>query len=218
MVNEIRILIADDHPVFRKGLRQVIEADPELKVIGEADDGTTALGLIETLAPDVAVLDIHMPKMGGFALMKEVQERKLSVLVIFLTMYKDEAIFNHALELGVKGYVLKDSAIAEIINSIKAVATGEPYITPALSKYLLNRSVSAVSPVEPKPALETLTPTERKVLRLIGEYKTSKEIGRELFIHPRTVDNHRTNICTKLNIHGSHALLKFALTHKSEIS
>lgn len=217
MKTEIRILIADDHPIFRKGLRQVIEADTRLKVIEEAEDGAVALERIQALKPEIAILDVHMPNMSGFDLVRALRKKRVPVEIIILTMYKDEEMFNTAMDLGVKGYLLKDSAITEIVSSIKAVADGQPYISPVLSKLLLDRSRRAASLRETQPSLEDLTPTELRVLKLIAEYKTSKEIADELFIHPRTVDNHRTNICTKLEIHGSHALLKFALEHKSEL-
>lgn len=218
MREKIRILIADDHPIFRKGLRQVIEADPALEVTGEAEDGIAALEFIRESEPDVAVLDIHMPRMGGLDVARASKESGLRAALVFLTMYKDEAMFNAAMNLGVKGYVLKDSAITEITGCIKSVAAGQPYITPSLSQYLLNRSSRSAALADQHPALSALSKTERRILKLIAEDKTSKEIGEELFIHPRTVDNHRTNICHKLNLHGSHALLRFALTHKSELS
>jgi DNA-binding NarL/FixJ family response regulator len=215
--NELQILIADDHPIFRKGLRQVIEADPRLKVVAEADDGLTALEQIRQLRPDIAVLDIHMPNMSGFELAQVVHEQGIEVAVIFLTMHKAEDLFNAAMDMGVKGYVLKDSAVTDIVGSIQAVAKGLPYISPQLSSFLLNRSARATALRQNQPNLDDLTPTERRVLRMLAEYKTSKQIADELFIHSRTVDNHRANICAKLGLRGSHALMKFAIEHKSEI-
>ncbi len=139
--NDIHILIADDHPIVRKGLRQVIEAEAGLKVVGEADDGVIALERIKQLQPRVAVLDIHMPKMSGFELARAIREQRIGVAVIFLTMHKAEDMFNAAMELGVKGYVLKDSAVTDIVGSIRAAAAGQSYISPQLSNFLLNRSM-----------------------------------------------------------------------------
>lgn len=131
-------------------------------------------------------------------------------------MHKNERFFNAALDLGVQGYVLKDSATSEIVSGIKAVAAGQSYVTPALIDYLLNRR-RASAPAEQHTGLATLTDAERRVLKPVAEYKTSKEIADELFIIIRTVDRHRANIVTKLDLKGSHALLQFALEHKSEL-
>src|SRR5678815_882290 len=128
MKPEIRVLIADDHPIFRQGLRQVIESDSRLKIVGEAEDGQSALERIKSSGADVAVLDVEMPDMDGFEVARTLRQQKSPVAVIFLTMYKDERFFNAALDLGVKGYVLKDSAINEIIGGIKAVASGQDYV------------------------------------------------------------------------------------------
>jgi len=218
METEIGIIIADDHPVFRQGLRQVIEKDQSLKVVAEAEDGQAALDQIRAHQPEVAILDLDMPKLDGFAVARAMQAERLPTAAVFLTMHKDEDLFNEALDLGVKGYVLKDSAITDIIGSIKAVTRGQNFISPQLSTYLLNRHGRAASLLEQKPGLERLTPTERRILRLVAENKTSKEIAQALFISVRTVDNHRTNISTKLELRGPHALLKFALDHKSELT
>jgi DNA-binding NarL/FixJ family response regulator len=215
--NEISILIADDHPIFRKGLRQVIETEARLKVVAEADDGEAALEQIRQFQPNIAVLDIHMPNMSGFELAQAVREQGLALEMIFLTMHKAEDLFNAAIDIGVKGYVLKDSAVTDIVASVKAVANGQLYISPQLSDFLLNRSNRARALREEKPSLDNLTPTERRVLSMLADYKTSKQIAKELFIHWRTVDNHRANICAKLGLRGSHALMKFAIEHKSEI-
>ncbi|HEY0427188.1 MAG TPA: response regulator transcription factor [Pyrinomonadaceae bacterium] len=218
MMTEIKILIVDDHPIFRRGLRQVIENDPQLKVVDEAENGLTALSLIENLKPLVVVADVHMPQMGGLELARKIKEKNLQVALVFLTMHKDETMFNAAMDLNVRGYVLKDNAVSDITDCIKTVASGKHYITPALTEYLFNRSQKTAEFKAQTDGLSSLTKTERRVLKLIAEEKTSKNIGELLFIHPRTVDNHRTNICQKLDIHGTNALLRFALTHKSELS
>jgi len=218
MNDRIKIIIVDDHPIFRRGLRQVIESDSKLKVIDEAENGIGALKLIEESKPDVVVADVNMPQMGGLELARRIREKNLSVALVFLTMHKDETMFNAAMDAGVVGYVLKDNAITDITDCIKTVAAGRHYLTPALSDYLFNRSRKNVVFKEQTDGLDSLTKTERRVLRLIADDKTSREIGEMLFIHPRTVDNHRTNICQKLDIHGSNALLRFALKHQSEFA
>lgn len=217
MATETRIVIADDHPIFRQGLRQVIEAHPGLKVVAEAADGEAALAEAKAHRPEVAILDLDMPKLDGFELVQALRRERLSARVIFLTIHSEEDLVNEALDLGVLGYVLKESAITDIVSAVKAVLAGQHYLSPAITSYLVNRSRRAESLAERRPSLQNLTPTEHRVLKLIAEYKTSKEIAEELFINHRTVENHRTNICQKLGLHGSHALLKFALRHKSEL-
>jgi DNA-binding NarL/FixJ family response regulator len=218
MKTDIRILIADDHPIFRRGLRSVIETDSRLKIVAEAEDGEAAVDQIQAFQPEIAILDMEMPNISGFEVMQAIQEKRLAVAVIFLTMHKDERFFNTALDRGAKGYVLKDSAVNDIIASIKAVAAGQNFISPQLSTYLLNRRARTASLIKQKQGLNNLTPAERRVLRLIAANKTSKEIADELCISVRTVEKHRANISEKLELHGSHVLLSFALEHKSELS
>ena len=216
MDEDIRILIADDHPIVRKGLRLSVEEDPGLKVVGEAADGQAALDMIKKLRPQVAVLDIDMPKLDGLGVARELTRQKLDTKIIFLTFHADEDLFRNAMELGSKGYILKDSASQEIVAGVRAVASGRPYISSAITEKLLH-------PQKPKaaddPLTANLTPTERRIMRLIADGKTSKEIGAELSIHYRTVENHRTNICRKLNLEGegANALLRFALQNKSNL-
>jgi DNA-binding NarL/FixJ family response regulator len=211
----IRIVIADDHPIFRKGLRHAIETDRELEIVGEAQDGMQALELIEELKPAVIVLDIEMPRKTGLEVARDIQKRNLPVEIIFLTMYKDEDMFNEAMSLGVKGYVLKECAVSDLAMSVKTVIAGHHFISPAVSELLVNRNDRARVLVRRRPQMEDLTVTEKKVLRLIAENKTSKEIAISLHVSYRTIENHRSNICNKLDIHGSHSLLKFAIEHKS---
>lgn len=217
MTNEIRILIADDHPIVRRGLVQVIQDNPMLKVVAEADDGETALAKIEEASPRIAVLDVDMPKLDGFGVAREVQKRRLPVEIIFLTMHSEEDLFHAAMDLGAKGYILKESAATEIVTGLCAVAAGQHYVTAALTAYLLNRRSRAHALEQTQPGLSALTPTERRVLQLVANHKSSKEIAAELFIHYRTVENHRTNICQKLGLQGHNALLKYAIQHKSDL-
>jgi DNA-binding NarL/FixJ family response regulator len=218
MSRAIGILIADDHAIVRQGLRLAIEADARFTIVAEASDGRAALDQIQQLQPQIAVLDIDMPEMDGFAVAREVRARRLPVDIIFLTVYRDERFFSEALQLGTKGYVLKDSAVTEIVSSISAVASGEHFASPALTTYLIqSRRVTKPSAPQQPLGLLDLTTTERRVLALIAEYKTSREIGDALHISYRTVQTHRANICTKLALQGSHALMKYALSHKAEL-
>lgn len=218
MGNKLSVIVADDHPIFRRGLREVMEEDGGLLVVGEAGDGAAALQQIERLRPDVAVLDIDMPQLNGFDLVKEIRRKKLPVQIVFLTMHRDEDLFNEALSLGVRGYVLKDSAATEVVASIRAVAGGQHYISPAISSYLVRRGDRRAAFAQATPGLTDLTPAELRVLKLIAANKTSREIAVELFLSYRTVENHRANICQKLGLRGSHALVKFAFEHKPELS
>jgi DNA-binding NarL/FixJ family response regulator len=211
----IRILIADDHPMLRKGLRLTIEEDPGLKVVGEVADGEAALALLIKLRPEIAVLDIEMPKLDGLGVAREAIRQGLAVKTIFLTLHMDEDMFNAALELGSKGYILKDSAAQEIVAGIRTVAEGRPYFSSAIAAQMLGRRETPNR--APKDSLaRQLSPTERRIMQLIANGKSSKEIGSELSIHYRTVENHRTNICRKLSLdgEGANALLRFALQHK----
>ena len=211
MSQEISILIADDHPIFRRGLRAVIESDADLKVVAEVDNGDDALRRIIELEPDVAVLDVNMPGKDGLTVAREIQAGHLPTVPVFLTMHADEAIFNAAVEADVKCFVIKDGAANDIVNCIKSVARGQSFFSSALSQFLLNRFHA------PKSPLETLTVGERRVLWLIADGKATKEIAEELFVSPRTVEHHRANIAAKLNLKGKNALLAFALTNKDKI-
>lgn len=216
MKPDIHILLADDHPFIRQGLRATIELEADLKVVAEAGDGRTAVELVQRLRPHVAILDIDMPEMDGFAVARHVRQQKQALEIIFLTIHREEEFFNRALELDAKGYVTKDSAVTDIISGIRAVVAGQHYVSPALASFLVTQRRQSVAPPQPN-GLASLSPTERQVLKLIAEYKTSKEIAETLGISPLTVKTHRQNIGSKLDLQGSHGLMKFALEHQKEL-
>ena len=217
MKSEIKIVIADDHPIFRGGLRQIIETDPRLKIVGEAGDGEQAIAALEQTRADIAVLDIDMPRKDGFETERLIKQKRLAAAIIFLTMHRDERFLNTAFDLGIKGYVLKDSAVTEIVQCIKSVADGFEFVSPQLSGFLIRRARNAAELARRQPRVSRLTPTEIQILKLIGDYKTSKEIADQLAVGIRTVEHHRANICEKMELKGSHALIKFAVEHKSEL-
>jgi DNA-binding NarL/FixJ family response regulator len=217
MEGKIQVLIADDHPVFRKGLRVIIEDDPSLVVVAEAEDGQSALARILESQPHVAVLDINMPPPDGLTIARAIRDKQLPVEVVFLTMHKDEALIYATLDLGVKGLVVKDSAANEIIGCIKAVEAGQSFFSYSLLDFLTARRRRAGYPGRQPSSLEDLTPSERRIMRLIAQLKINKEIAAELSISVRTVEHHRSNICSKLGISGKNMLLAYALTHKSEL-
>ncbi len=214
MEKEVRVVVADDHAIVRKGLRAAIEEEPSMNIVGEAGDGESALALVRQLRPDVVVLDIDMPKLDGLAVARDLAREGVETSIIFLTLHTDEDMFRAAIELGCRGYLLKDSATQEIVASLRAVIAGQMYISSAMTAKLVRSNAAPPVALRGAPSSH-LTPTERNILRLIAEGKSSKEIGEELSIHYRTVENHRTNICRKLGIEGANALLRFALQHKS---
>ena len=215
MKREVKLLIVDDHPVFRRGLRQVIEENPRFRVIAEASDGEAALRVVAELKPGIAVVDIDMPRLNGLEMVRLLQKMNLPVAVIFLTMYNEEDMFNAAMDLGVKAYVLKENAADDILSALEKVAAGETFVSPSMRDVGRKRSDRVQEMLLSKPQIDDLTSAERRILKLIAEDRTSKEIADLLSISLKTVENHRLNICHKLNLHGSHSLLKFAFDNKS---
>ena len=217
MAGRIKVLIVDDHPLFRSGLRQVIESSPRLELAGDVGDGEAALKFILEKKPDVAVLDVNLPGLSGLEVARKLQGKKISTRLIILTMHKEEDMINRALDFGVHGFVLKENAIEDILDAITTVAKGESYLSPSVSGFLIKRRNRAEALAQKKPGLDNLTKAERRILKLVADKKTSKEIAAELFISPRTVEAHRANISDKLELHGSHSLLQFALENRSAL-
>jgi DNA-binding NarL/FixJ family response regulator len=217
MTRRTKVLIVDDHPLFRGGLRQVILDDGRFELAGETGDGEEALRLIQEKKPDVAVLDVKLPGLTGLEIARKLQEKRSRTHVIMLTMHNEEDLFNRALDSGAMGFVLKENAVEEIVKAIVAVADGQHYLSSTISGYLVRRRHRSESLAKEKPGLDDLTKAELRILKLISQKKTSREIGAELFISPRTVEAHRANICSKLGLRGSHSLLWFVSSHKSEL-
>ncbi len=217
-VGKTRVVIVDDHPLFRQGLRHAIEGDSRLQIVGEAGQGDVALQTILQEEPDVAVVDLNLPALNGFELIGAMRKKKCRTLVVVLTMLKDEQAFNTALNLNVNGFVLKENAAAEILNCIATVARGDSYVSPSLTDFLLRRRSRTEFLARKTPGLEDLTVAERRVLKRIADGKTTKEIAAEFFISPRTVESHRANICDKLGLTGSNRLLQFALQNRDALS
>ena len=215
MTQEITVLIVDDHPLLRRGLRDVIGQSSRFRIVGEASDGDEALRQPEKLKPQIAIIDIDMPRVNGLETIRELRQQPLAVKVIILTMYKEEDMFNAAMDLGAKAYVLKENAANDIIAALEKVARGEAFVSSLMLDAGQRRSERVRELLLSKPQIEVLTPAERRILKLIGEDYTSKEIADLLKLSVRTVDNHRQHICNKLRLHGTHSLLKFAFDNSA---
>jgi DNA-binding NarL/FixJ family response regulator len=217
MEREIKLLIVDDHPVFRRGLREIIEENPRFRIVGDAADGETALRQMTDLKPDIVIMDIDLPRLNGLEAIRVLQRTKSSVTVMVLTMYKEEDMFNAAMDLGVKAYVLKENASDDVLTALEKVSLGQTFVSPSISEIGRRRTNRVQELLLSKPQLDDLTSAEHRILKLIAEDRTSKEIADLLRISIKTVENHRQSICHKLRLHGSHSLLKFAFDHKSQL-
>jgi DNA-binding NarL/FixJ family response regulator len=215
MNQEVTVLIVDDHPLLRHGLRDVIGNNSRFKIVGEASDGEEALRKIDSLKPQIAILDIDMPRLSGLETIRSIRALSLPVKVIILTMYKEEDMFNAAMDLGVKAYVLKENAANDVMLALDKVDHGEGFVSALMLKAGQRRSDRVRELLLSKPQIESLTPAERRILKLVGEDYTSKEIASRLNLSVRTVDNHRQHICDKLKLHGTHSLLKFAFDNSA---
>ncbi len=198
-----RLLLADDHAIFRQGLLRLLQAWPEAKVVGEAADGREAWELIQTLQPDVAILDIEMPQMSGIEIMQHVQKEKLPTRIVLLTMHDEPALALEAERFGVHGYVLKDNTFEELLKALKKVAAGRRYISPSVVDNLLAFRLESGG--------ATLSAREREVLKLIASGLSSKAIARTLNISPKTVETYRNRLMSKLDLHSVAELVRYAL-------
>jgi len=217
MPENIKILIADDHPVMRLGLSHLIKNEPGMQVVGIAANGTEAIQIAKTTHPDLIILDIDMPEMDGLSLAHHLKEELPQLKIVIFTAYHNEEAFNKAIDVGVQGFISKENVFDELSEGIRQVAQGRNYFSSVFSDYLLNRIKHDDKNRRSKQSIaEQLTPAEMRIMALIANMKTSQEIADALFISVKTVENHRTNICKKLNIKGKNSLLKFALNNKHQ--
>ena len=215
MLKKIRILIADDHPIFRSGVKDVLSKENDFEIVAEAENGMKAYQHIISLLPDVAILDLEMPILNGLDVAKKVLAEKHQTEFIVLTMHKSKQFFIDAMQIGVKGYLLKDNAINDLVDCVKRVAAGNECVSEQL-KYLLTET-SIHQSAEKEKVNRLLTPTEKMILKLIGEGKASAEIAVLLIVSPNTIENHRANMSKKLMLEGRNSLLKFAMNLKGEL-
>jgi DNA-binding NarL/FixJ family response regulator len=215
MSEPVRIVLADDHPIFRRGLREVLEAQPDFQVVAECSDGEEALAAIERERPGIVVLDVGMPKQDGFAVVRALRELGAATEVVLLTMHARDDLLREAFSLGVRAYVVKEAAVLDVVHAIREVLSGRPFISSSLSASLLTGTEAPDGGISPE--LQRLTPAELRILRLIAEFKSSKEIADVLGVHYRTVENHRTNMAAKLGLAGAHALTRYAALHRDRL-
>jgi len=207
----MRILIVDDHGVLRAGLRALLNAEPDLHVVGEAADGQTGLRLATELSPDLVLMDITMPGMSGIQVTRQLKETLPGTRVLILTLHEDESLLREAIRAGASGYILKQAVEAELISAIRAVGRGELYIHPAMTRALL-KDVSPLLVPEENPT-EPLSPRELEVLRLVAQGHTNRQVAEMLHLSVRTVESHRANLMDKLGLSSPAQLVRYAIEH-----
>jgi two-component system response regulator NreC len=204
----IRVLLADDHAMVRKGFRLILEAQPDMEIAGEAGNGREAVELAEKLHPDVVVMDVAMPELNGIEATRRLASSSPHTRVLALSMHKDSVYVREILRAGARGYLLKDSIDTDLINAVRAVARGDGYISPGVSDAVLSDYRRHVT-----DPIDLLTSREREVLQMIAESKTNKEIAVALNLSVYTVEAHRGKIMEKLNLHSTGELVRFAVRH-----
>lgn len=208
MSDPIRVLIADDHTIFRSGVRQLLEAKPGIEVVGEARDGGETLALVESLKPDVVLMDIAMPGMDGMEATRRIKARWPDVAVLVLTMHHHDEYLFEMLKAGASGYVLKGDGIGELVDAVQVVNDGKVFLNPDMAQRLVQEYLSRVEGIGDTGPL--LSPREKEVLRLLAEGYSNNEIAQKLVITLSTVHTHRSNIMSKLGLNTHHELIQYA--------
>jgi len=210
-MRKLRILLADDHKLLRSGLRLLLERQPDMTVVAEADDGREAVRNAATSKPDVVVLDIGMPNLNGIEACVQITQENSAIAVVMLSMHSDESYVLRALKAGARAYLLKDSAESDLVRAIHAVAEGKSYFSPAVSKVLLEDYVRKLQRAGVEDSFELLTSREREILQLVAEGKSNKEVAHLLNLSVYTVETHRSNLMQKLNLRGVPELILYAV-------
>ena len=210
-MKKVRVLLADDHQLIRSGIRLMLEREPDMSVVGEASDGREAVALAKSLRPDVVIMDVGMPNLNGIEAAGQMTQENPELAVMILSMHPDETYVLRALRAGARGYLLKDSAEADLIKAVHVVANGKSFFSPSVSKVLLDDYVRKLKRSGTEDAYDLLTPREREVLQLIAEGKSNKDIANLLNLSVYTVESHRSNLMDKLNIRGLPELILYAV-------
>ena len=210
-MSNIRVLLADDHVIMRKGLRLLLERQPNITVVGEASDGRQCVELAQAEKPDVVVMDLAMPNLNGIEAARQIVEKNPNIAVAVLSMHSDESYVIRALKAGARAYLLKDSAESDLIGAIKALSDGKSFFSPAISRLLVEDYMRALERKGVEDSYELLTTREREILQLLAEGKSNKEVANMLNLSLYTVETHRTHILQKLNLHTVPELILYAV-------
>jgi DNA-binding NarL/FixJ family response regulator len=213
-VSATRVLLADDHGVVRKGLRSLLESEPDVQVVAEATDGKEAVRLAEELEPDVIVMDIAMPLLNGIEATARITKARPETRVIILSMHSDESYLARALTAGAQGYLLKESAEEVLVRAVETVMRGRPFFSPEISKFLMDDYVRQLEQRGPQDSFDLLTDREKEILQLLAEGKTNKDVAVLLELSVYTVETHRTNLMKKLGLHNTAELVLYAVRRK----
>jgi two-component system response regulator NreC len=211
---KIRILVADDHDIVRKGLRFVLERQEDMEIVGEAGDGRQAVQMAEELNPSIVLMDIAMPQLNGIDAAAQILRRNPDIRVIILSMYADEEFLVRALTAGIKGYLVKDSVEADLVRAVRAVASGRSFFSPVIAQALAEDYVRQLQNKGVQDSYELLTDREREILQLLAEGKSNKEVATILNVSPYTVETHRTHLMQKLNLHNTADIVLYAVRKK----
>jgi DNA-binding NarL/FixJ family response regulator len=210
-MKKLRILLADDHILMRSGLRALLDRQPNLEVVGESENGRETVALAASLRPDVVVMDVGMPVLNGIEATQMIVTQCPTIAVVILSMHADESYVMRALKAGARGYLLKDSAAADLIGAIQAISQGKSFFSPKVSRILAEDYVRVLKQKGAVDTYDLLTSREREILQLLAEGKTNKEVATALNISPYTVETHRSHILQKLNLHNSAELVLYAV-------